>query len=114
MKPRRKLLTARVRRAIRRALTYYDTCLSSWGDDFEGLAGDPKAKALDDLSAAFTWLHSIESGGRVALNHDAMPALVSALSYFVRLDELGEEITGGQWNAAIVMARAAIAEASKS
>jgi len=41
----------------------------------------------------------------------AAPELLAALVQFVRMDDSAEEISGGRWNAAVVMARAAIATA---
>jgi len=38
----------------------------------------------------------------------AAPDLFSALRPFLAMDAKGTEITGGEWNAAIVMARAAV------
>lgn len=42
---------------------------------------------------------------------DERERLVAALAAFVRMDDKREEITGGEWCAAVVMARAAIGEA---
>ena len=41
----------------------------------------------------------------------AAPELLAALISFVRMDMQTHEIGGGQWSAAIVMARAAVARA---
>jgi hypothetical protein len=43
----------------------------------------------------------------------AAPELLAALQEFVRMDD-GTEISGGRWNAAVVMARAAIARATQT
>lgn len=42
---------------------------------------------------------------------NAHAELVAALTQFVHMDDQDTEIGGGQWNAAVVMARAALAKA---
>lgn len=54
------------------------------------------------------WFGTIEGNGHLLA---AAPDLLAALRPFVAMDDSGEEIAGGCWNAAIAMARAALAKA---
>lgn len=64
MSKRRPPLNKKVLRAIRAALTYYDTCLSTYGVDFEDVDSEDQERSynrlMDDNSAAFSWLRGVE------------------------------------------------------